>query len=205
MRGSAFLAGLTAALMMTFAAACADDAAAPTQNGETDGAGTQSAGASPTPDATPIPLETPDLRQYFQRIEEIFADADEATEAADAKLTADMESAADFEAQVTAIQVFLGSLIDIFSESIGAMDVIQPPAEAAAAHEAFIEATTNAAVAASNYQARLQFVESAEQAEQLSAEFDEELAGLVAAADAACAQLQGVAAQNAIEVQLTCE
>lgn len=146
-----------------------------------------------------------DLEDYFAEIDAIFEAADAASDELE---TAFDEAYSAVETVEEAKQV-LGEFLLASREGIaGALDDLEdvdPPNEAEDAHSAFIEAGRDLVDISERISDDLQDVETEDDLSALSEDFDAEGTAAAAAADDACFDLQGIADDASIDVDLNCE
>jgi hypothetical protein len=210
-------AALAIVLMLVFGAvACGggdDDGGSPGGSGQ-DGGGNDDGGGDddddgPTEAPTPtIPEnlgEELTLEEYFTAIDGIFEAADSATDEAQTDLDAALAAEQPLADQIEAIQDYLATELEVFSDAIGRLDVMNPPDELEADHDDFLQAVMDATGAASGLQFALQDVETEEEATELIDNFEATVTEATGRSDQACFNLQAVADANNIDVDLDCE
>jgi hypothetical protein len=145
------------------------------------------------------------LQEYFDELDVIFARADAATDAAEEQLDEDSGNAQEFADEVDAVEIFLDEVITAFDDAIADMEELDPPGEVTEAHDDFLDAASAAADGAGRFLDELEGVDDRSEADELVSEFDSEVTALIRGADEACLDLQVVANQNDIDVDLNCE
>ena len=145
------------------------------------------------------------LQEYFDELDVIFARAEAATDRAEAQLEEDASNAQEFGDEVDAVDAFLDEVIVAFEDAIADMEDLDPPGEASGAHDDFLEAASAASDGAGRFQDELADVDTRDEADALVTQFDGEMTALIRGADEACLELQIVADQNDVDVDLECE
>ncbi|MEX0683781.1 MAG: hypothetical protein WD904_02145 [Dehalococcoidia bacterium] len=150
---------------------------------------------SPNPEA---------LAEYFTAIDAIFEAADSAADNAQARLEATPEGAPLAE-QKAAIDTFLTDIRGVFSDAAEAIDDLDAPEEVADDSGDFVIATEAAVDIATDLQGQIAGADTQQELDAIAATFDAEVSLTVADADAACENLQQIADDNDIAVDLDCE
>lgn len=146
-----------------------------------------------------------DLAAYFAEIDAIFEDADAQSDELEALFDEAYSNAVTVEDAKQALGSFLLDTSAIYSDALDALEAIEAPAEAADAHDAFIQAGADLLDLTARLFEALQDVETEEDLNQLSEDFDAEGTAAAAAADDACYDLQTIANDAGIDVDLNCE
>lgn len=144
------------------------------------------------------------LGQYFFAVEEIFAQADEATGEAETALS-EGTSDATFEEQKDAIDTYLTEIESIFSDTANQLRALNVPEQVQDPQFDFISAVEDMIDSATAFQQNLEGIDDAEHLDIRRADFGEELNGAVERADAACSELSRIATEARIVVDLGCE
>lgn len=180
-----------------------DDDDSGDDGGDDDGGGEDDATDSPViPSNLGVELSAQD---YFTELDETFAEADAATEEALSDLESARTAAQDLDSEIAAIQAYLATELEVFSDAIGRLDVLNPPDDLERDHDDFLAAILDAANAASDLQFELDDVETDEEANALVGEFEETVLAITERSDAACFNLQAAADAQSIDVDLDCE
>ena len=93
----------------------------------------------------------------------------------------------------------------IFRQTLNDLNDIHPPAQAQDAHEEFVAALSRMLALAEHFNDRLADLESPSDLEALLAQNEPSFDAAAERFDNACVQLQGIAHENGIEVNLGCE
>ncbi len=150
-------------------------------------------------------VDTADLEDYFAEIEAIFEEADSELDAVGEDLDAAINVATTDREKVDAF-------IDAFQHSgqtvetaLLAMDEVEAPKEAEDAHDAFVDATIGVLQLSADILSDLEEMTTADEIDAYFTERDPELTDATDAGDAACFDLQDIADENGIDVDLNCE
>ena len=144
------------------------------------------------------------LEEYFQEIDTIFEESDQAVEDVTADFDAAMDAATTVEEQVAALKSFLDETNRVLFLSILQLGGLEPPPEVAASHNDFLDQVEAVAQISEDFLARLPDVQTNADLEALISELDFDLSVATATADDACLEMQGVADDNGIIVDLNC-
>jgi hypothetical protein len=151
-------------------------------------------------DDVPITLE-----EYFDRIAEIREESREEADSIVAEMDSRAQDAEGTEGSIPILEDGLRQFEELASSVVADLNEIAPPQEAQAAHASVTAAFETGAVAIRDAQEGLDDVESEDELQAFTAEVDQEFADLTASADAACLELQAVADDSGIDVELSCE
>jgi len=146
-----------------------------------------------------------DLADYFAEVDAVFEEADSLSDELEAAFDEAYANAQTVEEAREALGAFLLDTHDIYSDALDTLEGIEPPEEAADEHEAFIRAGSDLLDVSERLFQALQDVETEADLNQLSEDFDAEGTAAANAADEACFDLQGVADDAGIDVDLNCE
>ena len=139
------------------------------------------------------------LDEYFQQLEDIKETYDARGEALD-------QEAETLEEDVGAFQDYFGDLRDIFDDALDDVKGLNPAAEARDAHDEFVAALTAAQVELGDFGDQIADVETVSELMATFAELD--TPGFEATGEnieKACRDLQAIADENDIDVDLDCE
>ena len=139
------------------------------------------------------------LDEYFQRLAKVFADADERFEALTDQCAEDFESE---EAEIEATRCFFDASVLVFRDALDETDDLDPPAEAEAAHEELVNAGADLAQFIGEFGEQLADTESASELEELFGE--ESFVDIGERYEEACLDLEEIARENDIDVDLDC-
>ena len=145
------------------------------------------------------------LEEYFQRIDAIFERSDEEIDALNTELTEATGPGVGLEDGITAIDDFLSESVTVLTDAVNEMEALNEPSEVSDAQADFTAAIRDATDQAETFQEDLQGVTTEEELEELVSQFDQETTQTTQEADAACLELQGIADDNSIIVDLNCE
>ena len=140
------------------------------------------------------------LREYFQRLAKVFTDADERFEALTDQCVEDVEPEG---AEIEATRCFFDASVRVFRDALDETNDLDPPAEAEAAHEELVNAGADLAQFIGEFGEQLADTESASELEELFGE--ESFADAGERFEEACFDLEEIARENDIEVDLDCE
>ncbi|MEE8346479.1 MAG: hypothetical protein V3S20_03925, partial [Dehalococcoidia bacterium] len=139
------------------------------------------------------------LEQYFQRLEAVASDYEQRGDALFENFGEEFDSE---EEQVQATQEFWKEFLVLLQEFVGDLDDVNPPSEAEAAHEESVDAGGEMLEA---FQELVDQVTQAESITELAEGFDDiELDAAGDRFEQACVELQGIADDNGIDVDLNC-
>jgi len=144
------------------------------------------------------------LEEYFERLAELDAEFEENTDALDAQLNEDFESIEpdDFEAASALFVDFFDEAVAEVERFVDEMDGLDPPAEIEDLHDAAVEAGREVANA---LEGLTETVREADSEEEFAAlETDSSFEQASATFDESCVDLQDVADENEIEIDLDC-
>jgi hypothetical protein len=140
---------------------------------------------------------SPDLQEYFQQLDQAENAYRSASDAADDQL------AALTDETVSEAPDILRQLQEAMAGFVRALEAIDPPADAAAAHEETIAGFQAASALVSE---ALPDIESAQTVDEAFAPFaSPQFVEVSTALDATCLALQALADSNAIQVDLSCD
>jgi hypothetical protein len=145
------------------------------------------------------------LEAYFDRIAEIREESREQADEIVAEMDSRAQDAEGTEGSIPVLEDGLRQFEELASSVVTDLNDITPPQEAQAAHASVTAAFETGAVAIGDAQDALGDVDSEDELQAFTAEVDQEFADLTASADAACLELQAVADDNGIDVELSCE
>lgn len=139
------------------------------------------------------------LEEYFQRLEVVASDYDQRGDALFESFGEEFDSE---EEQIRATQEFWIEFLVLLEEFVGDLADVDPPSEVEASHEESVDA------GAQMLKAFREFVDGVTQAEsltELAEGFDDiELDAAGDRFEQACVELQGIADDNGIDVDLEC-
>ena len=139
------------------------------------------------------------LEEYFQRLDEIFEGADERFEALGDQCE---ELAESEEAEIEAARCFFDSSVQVLNHVQDETDDLDPPAEAAVAHEELVTAGADLEQLGEEFSERFADIESMAELEELAEAPELESAG--ERFERTCFDLEEIARENDIEVDLRC-
>lgn len=143
--------------------------------------------------------EAPTLQQYFQRIEGIIDDLSEQTDALGNPFEADVVD----EERVNLVRDSTDALAALWRDSVEQFGDIEPPAEVTAAHEEAVAARDERARAVEGLVDQLKGVESIAELDTLIwVEVREAFSTAAGRYEQACLELQGIADDSGINVEL---
>jgi hypothetical protein len=156
---------------------------------EEEGAATPAAGTQQAVE------EELSLDEYFRQFDRISDDAETRAERLDPEaLGQDIEASQDY----------FDGLVHIFEQTFNDLKNLQPPAEARDAHNEFVAGGEEMQASLEDLSERIAGAESLSELEARLAEPMPALAAAGVRMDDACLQLQGIADENGIEVDLEC-
>ena len=143
------------------------------------------------------------LEEYFQRVEEVGTKAQSAFEQETVEPLA--ESASEEDAATFARETIMRS-VTVLGEARDSLDELNPPSEVEEPHDRFVGALGKEVEAIQDVADRLPDALSVFELQALESQFDTpELNEAYAQEDEACKELQAVADENEIDVDLQCE
>ncbi len=146
------------------------------------------------------------LEEYLLRIDAIFEDADEQGKVVIDELQEARASASTDEERIEAFRIFFyaSGTSGIVADFIDSLQNIDPPAEAEQAHGEFLAPSIAAAELSEHFADRLADVQSASELQEVTDEFTAEIIEVASPTIPACFELQRLADDNNIEVDLGC-
>lgn len=143
------------------------------------------------------------LTTYFDGVEEIFGDALEATSEAEDRLN----DAADapLNERLAALDTYLEEIDVVFGEAVRRLHDMNAPSLASEGHERFIDGVEDSMAAGDELRDDIPDISTEEQLEERLSEFDGEVEDAVEASEEACLELQMIADEQGIDVDLDCE
>ncbi len=139
------------------------------------------------------------LEEYFQRLEAVSTGYEQRGDALFESFGEEFDSE---EEQIRATQEFWKDFLVLLEEFIGDLGDVDPPSEAAAVHEDSVDAGADMLMA---FQEIVDQVTQAETLEELAEGFEDiELEESSDRFDQTCVELQGIADDNGIDVDLDC-
>jgi hypothetical protein len=145
------------------------------------------------------------LEEYFQEIDEIFNVSDEEIDGLDTELDTAIDEAATFDEQIQAFDGFLDQSIDILSGAAEDMEALETPSEVAEPHDEFTQSVRDGIASTEALREDLAGASNEIEMAEAVSQFDEEIVRNTEDADAACLELQSIADENSIVVDLNCE
>jgi hypothetical protein len=145
------------------------------------------------------------LEEYFQRTDTVFARSDQEIDALNAELEEALGPETTVEEGIAAIESFLTDSLRVLSDAADDLEALNAPEEVKEQHEVFVGAVRDASGQSEAFLEGLRGVDTEAELEQLVTEFDEETTRTQQEADAACLELQQIADDNGISVDLNCE
>lgn len=139
-----------------------------------------------------------DLHQYLQRFQEI----NDATQTSVDALDEQFEGAGE---DIGATQGYFDSFNAIAEQTINDLKALEPPAEARNAHDEFVAGLDQMLTLYEDISDRLADVKSLSELQAVFEEPDPAFGTASARITSACLQLQGIADENGIDVDLRCE
>jgi len=139
-----------------------------------------------------------DLDQYFRGLDDI-------VDTADTRVDTLMDEAQGVGEETEATRVYFEGFEAIFEQTLNDLNDLHPPAEVRDAHDEFVAALAAGLAVWEDFSTQLADVESPSGLKTLLAEFELAFDAAAERLDNACLQLQGIADQNAIEIDLECE
>ena len=140
------------------------------------------------------------LQEYFQRLDEVFENADERF----LTLADQCEEIAESEgAEIAATRCFFNATTQVLREIIDEAEALDPPTEAEAVHDELVTAGADFRQLLEGLGERLADIESTSELEELSEDRELEAAG--ERFERTCFDLEEIARQNDIDVDLGCE
>lgn len=144
------------------------------------------------------------LKEYFQRLEAIFARARESTAEITGRLDQDLQPGGTTDEKKLAVRDFLNRTVSTFRVAVGDLEKLTAPSTAHPAHQAFVSATSELIELTAAFRATLLSTETLGGARNAVNEFDSDSRKAIKRGDDACRQLQSIADRNRISVDLDC-
>ncbi len=145
------------------------------------------------------------MDEYFSRVDTVFEAADKDTTGLEDAFDADVAEAASFDEEIDLLLEFLTGTIGVFEAALADMEAISPPGEANDAHDEFVAAASDAMASTEQLVDKLEKAESQADADDILTEFERDAESTLSRADEACFDLQALADENAVDVDLDCE
>ena len=144
--------------------------------------------------------------QYFRQLQETRAELSQRFTALQDEFDAALASEST-DAEITeAARDYYGGNLSILEDTISRLEEIEPPAEAAEAHQEFVEAVKGFVAVSEDLSARAERAESVSELEDLLAGADrDEFDAVAGRFEEACLALQDIADANGIAADLNCE
>ncbi len=148
---------------------------------------------------------SPELEAYFAEIEAIFEDADAASDELDVTFDEAIDAATNIEEEVFTLQEFLLESRKNIESALDDLEDVEPTEETEDAHSDFIQAGRDLIEVSKQFSEGLQDVETETDLDALNEDLGPGGQEAADAADAACFELQGIADEAGIDVDLNCE
>jgi len=142
--------------------------------------------------------ENLDLDQYFRRLDDI-------VDTADSGIDTLIEESQGVGEDTEATRVYFEGFEAVFEQTLNDLNDLHPPAEVRDAHDEFVAALVTGLAVWEDFSAQLADVESPSGLETLLAGFGPAFDAAAERLDNACLQLQGIADENDIGIDLECE
>ncbi len=139
------------------------------------------------------------LEQYFDQVGSITGNLEERAEALDQPLEQEFDSEVE---QVQAVRDAFTTVLPAFEDFINDLDALNPPPEAAAAHDELVAGFTNVVGGLENLIDQLAEVETAAEFSALLFDPGSGFESAIGQVTAACLQLQSIADDNGIDAGL---
>ena len=140
------------------------------------------------------------LEEYFQRLDVLVDSVAESSQSLGDDASADLDPSASLEEQIEASRSFLSAFAASIATFLDDIRDIDPPAEVEDAHDAFVEAAGDFVESSEDLIGQLDDVASLADFGVVFAAFDE-----LGDPEEACLDLQAIADENSIAVDLNCE
>ena len=141
------------------------------------------------------------LEQYFEQVDTIVAGLEQRTAALDQPLEQTFDSE---EEQIEAFREAFTTVLPIYRDFVGDLDEMDPPAEVADAHGELVAGFANLVPGVEDLILQLAEIESASEFSDLLLDPDSAFVSAIGELTAACLQLQSVADDNDLDVDLEC-
>jgi hypothetical protein len=197
------IAGLICVLTaLTVACGGSDDKATNTPGAS--GSASATAAGNPTATSTTKGTPGPDS-DYYTQLESYFTDSRDRSNAATTKLDDDLAAATTLDEEKTAINTFLDTMIGVFDDAVATMNDLDPPPEAASAHDSFRNDISQAKGISAGLQSDISDASTQDAAQAVVDDFNNRVATLVNDAQGACRDLQTLADGQNAGVDLQCK
>jgi len=165
----------------------------------------EKATAAPKPDATGGGVDaSPQLQAYYASIATIFDTANSASDELSTAFDEKYSAATTVEEARDTLISYLSDSSSINSKSLDDLRGVSPPDEVKDKHQAFVDAGQKLLDIAQELYGRLQDVTTEEEFNSVSDEFDTKGSDAAQAVNTACVDLQGVADDAQIQIDLQC-
>lgn len=146
------------------------------------------------------------LEEYFQKLDANGEDIDQQFTALRDQFETTFAEEPTEEETIQAARDFYSAYVSIVGDSVAQLEGIEPPGEAKAAHEEFVEAMRASGAVFEDISSRAAGSESLSELQDVFTELDSPESGAVFQRFVdACLALQGIADSNSIDVDLDCE
>ena len=145
------------------------------------------------------------LEEYFQKVDAIGDETDQQGDEAD-RLLDDFDPSAPAEEQIAAFQAYAEALVALVRDFHDRLAEIDPPEEVADSHDEWVGQVGEYLELVEEVGDRVADVESTEDVERLGNELfgSPEATDLFSRVDQTCQELQGIADDNGVEVDMEC-
>jgi hypothetical protein len=141
---------------------------------------------------------------YFNGLETIFHDADAEGSRLQAELSQSVNSNSTVAEQITALNTFLDSSTKTFQNALDALDKLHTPSAAQSSQAAFVSAVNDALDEISKLKSDLRGVQTQADLDSALSGFDTRFTTVTSDADAACSDLQKLAGDSSVTIDLKC-
>jgi len=144
------------------------------------------------------------VQQYFQEVQRIQRDADLQSQKVLSNYNSNLTSGETQEDAIGAFQHFVRAMQRTATSAESDLNDIDPPARVRVEHRGLISARHEMSRLVKSYADRAQGIETPEQLQTASGEFQAEAGPILDRVGQACTSLEGVAKQESIDVDLHC-
>ncbi len=144
------------------------------------------------------------LPEYFQRLDRAFEESNSQLTELETKFDEAVAAPTTDKQQIDAFRLFFGGSAAVVADTRETLNDLKPPVEARDAHARFMASMDEVLALSGDFLKRLVDVTTLPDLEELTLEFDPRVDAASEGGNQACGDLQAIAAQNQIDVDLDC-
>lgn len=141
---------------------------------------------------------------YFTQLETIFHDTDAEGSRLQGELNQSVDASSTVDEQIAALNTFLDSSSKTFQNALDALDKLDTPSAAQSSQKAFVSAANDALSEIAQLKSDLRGVQTQADLDSALSDFETRFTTVTTAADAACVDLQKLAADSNVTIDLQC-